>query len=247
MSKRLLLDTLDEFAGREIVADFWLRDDDAVEPTPALDRFLNLCGEFAIPSTLAVIPEPTGKALAAHLGKYAEVDVAVHGWAHRNHAGPQEKKRELGLHRPLDLVLGELRQGLAKLQALHGDQCVPMLVPPWNRIDAAVVEYLPDLGYKALSVYGPEEETSLPLLNTHIDVIDWRGSRGGKDHDTLFADIAMRIRTAHSSGRTTGVLTHHLDHDETVWAFLRSLFEVTSSHPACRWRSSRLWLKQISP
>lgn len=247
MSKRLLLDTLDEFAARNIVADFWLRDDDAVEPTPALDRFLDLCGEFAVASTLAVIPEPTGDALAARLEKHSDVDVAVHGWAHRNHAGPQEKKRELGLHRPLDLVLEELRQGLAKLQALHGDQCVPMLVPPWNRIDAAVVECLPDLGYKALSVYGPEEENSLPLLNTHIDVIDWRGSRGGKDHDTLFADIAMRIRTAHDSGRMTGILTHHLDHDETVWAFLRSLFEVTSSHPACRWRSSRLWLKEISP
>lgn len=247
MSAKLLLDTLNEFASRNIVADVWLRDDDAVEPTPALERFLGLCEQFAIPVTLAVIPAPTGEALVACLDQRSDVDVAVHGWAHENHAGPNEKKRELGLHRPLDLVLQELREGLIKLHTLHGDRFVPMLVPPWNRIDAGVVAHLPQLGYGALSVYGPEEESSLPLLNTHVDVIDWRGTRGGKDHDMLFADIAMRIRRAHDTGRMTGILTHHLDHDDSVWAFLRSLFELTSTHPACRWRSSRLWLQNVSP
>lgn len=28
----------------------------------------------------------------------------------------------------------------------------------------------------------------------------------------------------------TGILTHHLDHDENVWAFLQSLFELTTNH-----------------
>lgn len=247
MSEKLLLDTLDECASRNIVADFWLRDDDAVEPTPALEKLLSLCAQFAIPVTLAVIPAPTGKALVACLDQRSGVDVAVHGWAHENHAGPNEKKRELGLHRPLDLVLQELREGLIKLHTLHGDRFVPMLVPPWNRIDAGVVAHLPQLGYGALSVYGPEEESSLTLLNTHVDVIDWRGTRGGKDHDVLFAEIAIRIRHAHDTGRMTGILTHHLDHDDSVWAFLRSLFELTSTHPGCRWCSSRLWLQHVSP
>lgn len=247
MSERLLRETLDEFAGRNIVADFWLRDDDAVEPTPALEKLLSLCEQFTIPVTLAVIPEPTGEALVACLDQRSGVDVAVHGWAHKNHAGQQEKKRELGLHRPLDVVLQELGEGLTSLHRLHGDRFVPMLVPPWNRIDAGVLEHLPQLGYRALSVYGPEEDNSLSVLNTHIDVIDWRGTRGGKDHDVLFAETAMCLRRAHETGRMTGILTHHLDHDERVWTFLRSLFQLTSTHPGCRWRSSRLWLSDGSP
>ncbi|NTE87339.1 polysaccharide deacetylase family protein [Agrobacterium rubi] len=247
MTKKLLLDTLDDFASKNSVADLWLRDDDATQPSPALDRLLGLSARYAVPMTLAVIPEPTGDALAKRLETTSGIDVAVHGWAHRNHARPEEKKRELGLHRPLEIVLDELRTGLTKLQSLHGPRFVPMLVPPWNRIDQTVIEHLPQARYRALSVYGPEKPDSLPLLNTHVDVIDWRGTRGGKNQDLLFAETAERLRQADETGGMTGILTHHLDHDENVWAFLQSLFELTTNHPACRWRSSREWLEQTSP
>ena len=52
-------------AGR--AADLWLRDDDAVEPTAALDRLLALAGRHSIPLTLAVIPAHAGEALAVRL------------------------------------------------------------------------------------------------------------------------------------------------------------------------------------
>ena len=245
MTVKLLIETLDDFASKNIVADLWLRDDDATQPSAALDRLLELSQRHSTPMTLAVIPHPTGEALARRLEGTSAIDVAVHGWAHQNHAGPDEKKRELGLHRPLETVVGELEAGLQKLRSLHDQRFVPMLVPPWNRIDHAVIEHLPQAGYEALSVYGPEMPDRLPLLNTHVDVIDWRGTRGGKDHDLLFAETAARMRQAHATGGMTGILTHHLDHDESVWAFLQSLLSVTTSHPACRWRSSRQWLAEL--
>lgn len=247
MTEKKLLDTLDEFASKDIIADFWLRDDDATVPSPTLDRLLNLSEQYSIPMTLAVIPEPTGEALATRLEQTKDIDVAVHGWAHQNHAGPDEKKRELGLHRPLETVLGELQAGLVKLGSLHGSRFIPMLVPPWNRIDPDIIEHLAQTGYKAISVYGPEKPDSIPLLNTHVDVIDWRGTRGGKDHDLLFAEIALRMREVNATGGTTGILTHHLDHDENVWRFLKTLFKLTAEHPGCRWRSSRQWLQALSP
>lgn len=49
-------------------AKFWLRDDDAVEPTPALDQLLQLANDFKAPVTLAVIPAHTGEPLAERLG-----------------------------------------------------------------------------------------------------------------------------------------------------------------------------------
>lgn len=247
MTEKQLLATLDGFATKGLSADLWLRDDDATMPTEALDRLLALSRTHTIPMTLAVIPEPSGNALASRLRDEAAIDVAVHGWAHRNHAGANEKKRELGLHRPKPIVVEELKAGLAKLQHLHENRFVPMLVPPWNRIDREIVDSLPSLGFSSLSVYGPEEMSPIPLLNTHVDVIDWRGTRGGKSHDLLFAETAARMSAALSSGRTTGILTHHLDHDETVWHFLERLFSLTSSHPGCRWRSSRELIASSSP
>lgn len=247
MMEKQLLDTLDEFASLNVVADLWLRDDDATQPGAALERLIALSAEFSVPMTLAVIPEPSGELLAHRLAETSGIDVAVHGWAHRNHAGLAEKKRELGMHRPLDVVLDELRRGFDKLRLLHGARFTPMLVPPWNRIDDEVIAELPQIGFKALSVYGAEKMSTVPLLNTHVDVIDWRGTRGGKDHDMLFAETVACMREALLTGGMTGILTHHLDHDESVWAFLQRLFSLTVDHPGCRWRSSGRWLAEISP
>ena len=247
MSLETLVAALDECGRRGITADLWLRDDDAVEPTPALDTLLDLCSRFSAPVTLAVIPEMTTNKLAQHLDATEIAHVAVHGWSHTNYAGKKEKKRELGSHRELAIVLDELQSGLEKLYDLHGTRFVPMLVPPWNRIDADVVEGLAALGYRALSVFGPEKTTVPPCLNTHIDVIDWHGSRGGRDDDILFAETAARILHTLENGGTTGILTHHLVHDDNVWRFLRRLFEVTANHPAARWRSSADLILAISP
>lgn len=247
MTEKLLMETLDAFARDGQIADFWLRDDDATQPTALLARLLDLSERFSVPMTLAVIPEPTGEALAKYLAGNARIDVAVHGWAHRNHATPDEKKRELGLHRPKEIVVGELKAGYDKLAQLYDSRFVSMLVPPWNRIDAEIVEALPGLGYRALSVYGPETSGPMPRINTHIDVIDWRGTRGGRNHDVLFAETAARMRQAHQTGGTVGILTHHLDHDEAVWSFLQKLFVLTASHSGCRWRASSELVKNLSP
>ncbi|MGV2020591.1 polysaccharide deacetylase family protein [Agrobacterium sp. 22-223-1] len=247
MSLEKLVAALDECGRRGISADLWLRDDDAVEPTPALDTLLDLCGDFSAPVTLAVIPEMTTDKLARHLDVSDIAQVAVHGWSHTNYASEKEKKQELGSHRDPAVVLDELQSGLDKLHDLHGGRLVPMLVPPWNRIDAGIVKALAGFGYRALSVFGPEKSTLPPCLNTHVDVIDWHGSRGGRDDDVLFSETAARILTTAENGGTTGILTHHLVHDDNVWRFLRRLFEVTADHPAARWRSSKDLVDEISP
>lgn len=92
MSLKKLTAALDECSRRGIKADLWLRDDDAVEPTLALDILLDLCGSFSVPVTLAVIPEMTTDKLATHLDASDIADVAVHGWSHVNYAGDKEKK-----------------------------------------------------------------------------------------------------------------------------------------------------------
>ncbi|QKK34166.1 polysaccharide deacetylase (plasmid) [Rhizobium indicum] len=231
---------LDRWQAAGRVARFWLRDDDAVEPTQALETLMALAGQSQVPLTLAVIPGLTGEALAARLVEGAAVAVAVHGWSHTNHAGPEKKKQELGGDRPAEVVLGELDEGFRLLQRLHPARFLPVLVPPWNRIDAALIPALPGLGFAALSVYGRAKQGGpVPLLNTHVDIIDWHGTRGGRSEADLVAELVAELRHRFAgSDEPVGVLTHHLVHDAAAWDFLSALFAVTDRHPGVRWSSA---------
>lgn len=242
MSHHRLLAALDRLAADGRTARFWLRDDDAVSPSPALDRLLGLLDRQATPATLAVIPEQTGPALATLLEDHPAISVAVHGWSHRSYSAPPEKKQELGMHRPLAIVLQELSDGLVKLFGLHGARCIDMLVPPWNRIAPELVAELPSLGFRSLSVFGLEKPSPIALLNTHVDIMDWHGTYGGRPHEVLLAEVAALIET--SPPATIGLLTHHLVHDETAWGFIEDFLAMTSGHPACQWTSAMAALDQ---
>ncbi|TAX47469.1 polysaccharide deacetylase (plasmid) [Rhizobium leguminosarum] len=231
---------LDRWQAAGRVARFWLRDDDAVEPTRALETLMALAGGSEVPLTLAVIPGLTGDALAVRLGEEADVAVAVHGWSHTNHAGPEAKKQELGGERPVEVVLGELREGFRLLERLHPARFLPVLVPPWNRIDAGLIPALPGLGFAALSVYGRAKQGGpVPLLNTHVDIIDWHGTRGGRGGAELVAELVAELRDRFAgSDEPVGVLTHHLVHDAAAWDFLSALFAITARHPVVRWSAA---------
>ncbi len=229
---------LERWTQRGRPATFWLRDDDAVEPTGALDRLLDLTSRFAIPLTLAVIPERTGAALARCLDRRPKALVAQHGWSHENHAPADEKKQELGPHRPVEVILAELRLGVRHLSRLHGERFVPLLVPPWNRIDPALVPHLRGIGLSAISVFGPVKSGPIRSINTHVDMIDWKCTRGGRDPAILVQEIVARLQQISTVEATVGILSHHLDHDEPAWMFLKELLERTTRHPACHWAAA---------
>jgi len=223
---------------------FWLRDDDAVEPSAALTQFTGLTQTYAVPSTLAVIPSCTGTDLSLSLVDESLLTIAVHGWSHTNYAPADEKKQELGSHRSNELVTNELSRGFDKLSELYPKQFVPLLVPPWNRISAAVVAKLPTIGFKSLSTFGPEKSALIHRVNTHVDLIDWKGTRGGRLPEHLIADLIKVIRETDSP---VGFLTHHLVHDAAAWRFLEALFEVTAQSSSCRWVSVTELMPPTSP
>jgi hypothetical protein len=230
-----LIAELDRCAGHRVT--FWLRDDDAVTATPALDRLMSLAATFDVPVVLAVIPMPAEPALANALAG-AQTRIALHGFAHANHAGPGEKKQELGRHRPVATVLDELARGRDRLDALFPGRTVGMLVPPWNRIAADLIPHLPGLGLRWLSAFGPEAPTrpaeNLVQIDCQLDIMDWR-TRRSHPADVLAARLAELVRQRRRVPGPIGILTHHLVHDETAWAFLADLFRLTAGHDAVTW------------
>lgn len=228
-------------AGRE--ATFWWRDDDAVEPTPALARLRELSRDHRVPLALAVIPLPAVSALAPFLLDHPTARPVQHGYAHRNHAAAGAKSTELGAARPIAFSEDDLGRGCRRMRELFGEAFLPVLVPPWNRIDPGLVQRLPRLGFRGLSTFGPRAEAEpapgLTQVNTHLDIIDWRGSRGfvGEEKALRHLISHLRARREHSvdPAEPTGLLTHHLAHDASAWGFITALLPQISRHPAGRW------------
>lgn len=234
-----LQDELTRRCDAGLVAQFWLRDDDAIVPTKPLDRLLDITGQHAVPVAVAVIPALASEDLAQCLAAARHATPVVHGWKHENHAPPAQKKQELGPDRPLDVILADLSAALQRMRQLHGESVVPMLVPPWNRIDPTLLPFLQSLGFSALSCFGPPPPAvSATVINTHVDLIDWCGTRGGRDHEALVHEIVNHLQRAECNGEPMGILGHHLVHDQAAWSFLQQLFERTAGHPGCKWLSA---------
>lgn len=242
---RAFLDELARWEGSGRAVDFWWRDDDACRRDPALSRLCALSGRSGVPLALAVIP--AGAEAEAFADLPSTVTVIQHGADHCNRAPPASKKSEFPAEEPVETALRRLKEGHASLVSAAGTTVLPVMAPPWNRIHADLVARLAGAGYVGLSAYKsrlaamPYE--GLTQVNTHVDIIDWKGTRG-----FVGVESALRQATQHLAARRTGMadadeptgwLSHHAVHDEAAWCFLAELFDVTQGRPGIRWRSAR--------
>jgi hypothetical protein len=238
-----LTDELAHWAHTGRVATLWWRDDDAIAPTPALDRMLALLNRHRVPLGLAVIPARATAALADRLRGESLVAVLPHGFAHANHARPGERAAEFGAQRTVAVRVAEVIDGWARLQGFAG--LVPLFVPPWNRYDLDLCTGLTGQQIRAISAFGARKQLSPPLVecNCHVDIITWRTTRGfagtGKTVSKLTEHLRARRTGELPADEVTGLLTHHLDHDEACWTFLAELSARLGGHPAVRWVSPR--------
>ncbi len=215
----------------------FLRDDDAVDDTIALNRLLDLCGHHQVPLLLAIIPKPATPALARCVERHCHITPAVHGFGHIDHSPPGEKICELGLHRPVDIVLGELKQGRRLLMNMFRSEISSILVPPWNRIDPVIRARVGDVGFAAVSAHGwPVEPTMVPALNTHVDIIHWSGGQVGRQLTWVLQQLNYHLLLARKrDGQAIGLLTHHLAHDQQAWSVLETVFEWSRHDDGVEW------------
>lgn len=229
-------------AGR--VAELWWRDDDAVDATAALERLIALHRHHEVPLLLAVIPARAQPRLAERLKAETGIGVAQHGWAHLNHAPAGRAKAELGPERPPAYVLGELARGALALEGVLGPEWLRVLVPPHNRIAPAVAAGLAQGGYVGLSTDKPRRDPppGLSQVNTHIDIMNWT-TRGFLGEVPALALAVAHLRDKRlgraDPDEPTGLLTHHLAHDDDAWRFADAFLGTARAHPAVRWRAPR--------
>lgn len=230
---------LDRWQQSGRTARLWLRDDDAIEPTPALGELRALCHAGGIAVLLAVIPLNARPALVSDVAGDPFVEIAMHGIRHLNHAPADRRSEELTAERGRADSLATLVAARARLEALFGGRAITTYVPPWNRISAEVAGWLPAAGFTALSTFGAAPLPLTPALrqvNAHVDIIDWKGGRGGRSPDWTAAELARQLGAARlDGGRPVGILTHHLAHDTAAWRALDGIITATRNHAAAEW------------
>lgn len=237
---------LDAWSQRGEAATLWWRDDDAVRATPALRQLIELtsiAGGPALPLALAVIPAAADESLARTAEGTPQLSILQHGYTHENHADPGAKKAEFPPGRATAVALRELRAGMERLAGLFGRRALPILVPPWNRIDPLLIGRLGEIGVIGLSTYGPRVAGAggggPTLVNTHVDIMRWHGPRGFLGTETCLGlaigHLLARRHRRVDPGEATGLLTHHLVHDAAAWQFLAQFMQRTRGHPAVHW------------
>lgn len=241
---RALRDEIGRWRDQGRTVEFWLRDDDASAPQPALERLFELTERWQVPLGLAVIPERAEPGLFSSLPP--GVDVLQHGFDHRNRAGEREKKSEFPPGEPGQHAAERLCGGRERLARLAGPRSIDVLVPPWNRISASLLPRLEGWGFRGLSRFGARSahrSGGVREVNTHVDVIAWKGGRGfgGVEAalDQAVRHLAARREAAVDCGEPTGWLTHHASHDAAAWTFLEELFARLREERGVRWRSAR--------
>lgn len=241
-----LRDELQRWRDDGLAATFWWRDDDACDTTPQLERLLATATDLGVTPALAVIPAGATPALAQRLHDAPWVDVLQHGYAHLNHAPAGDKKTELGAHRDLPAITRELLAGRERLSTL-AIPCLPVLVPPWNRMDERLLSPLAEHGYVGVSTFAARAAGTDPpgmiRVNTHVDPIAWQGDRGFRGEDAVLQQVLehLQARRAGLADRTeaTGLLTHHLVQDEACWKFCERLVAETRSFSNVGWSVAR--------
>lgn len=246
----MLQNELDLWVESGKTATFWWRDDDAVEETPKIQLLDRLSRDMEVPVSVAVIPAVMHDSLVQFLHQRDNFTAMQHGYSHRSYALKAAKKIELGGDRSCDEIQAELDRGRRLLSTAFGEQFIPVLVPPWNRIESRIYPTLASAGFSGISSIWARE-TACPVkgllqVNTHLDPVNWHHERGFIGETIAIGQIHQHLSARRQVGgdiaEPTGILTHHLIQNDEVWAFCRTLFDTLNRHPATRWLNAReIW------
>lgn len=229
----------EELSHWEHPAELWWRDDDAIANTPELQLIIALSEQYSVPLHLAVIPEHLEVSLVDELAARHQIYALQHGLSHQNHAHPEQRKIEMGGTQSLTELQQKLSAMRQQLSEQFKDNYLDIMVPPWNRIEDPVRALLPEIGYQRLSVLGvPKPDNIIPEVNVHIDIIDWKQhSFVGEEQvlSALLKNLRQRRIDNTYNKEPTGLMTHHLQHNQACTDFLARFFADCTTRKTLKW------------
>jgi hypothetical protein len=221
-----------------------------------LARLHELAENHDITIGLAIIPAKLHPSLPRYVSEHGRRFYPMcHGWRHINHARSGHRPAEFGAERPISALVNDARLAYQAFSSHFGDVDV-VFVPPFGRISRTLIRALPDIGFSGISGAAGWLERKLmhlsdwniriptisslwrsgvPRLDVQIDPIDWR-ERTARD-PAIISEALVRCLRARRNGLLAsslpiGFVTHHLDHDESVWRACDAVLRVLRRHEA---------------
>lgn len=255
---------LDLWAARGLTANFWVRDDDAIEVSESLILLRDIAARYAVKIGLAIIPGQAVPELTGFLETNARHFYPMcHGWRHINY-NMRRKPAEFGGERPHPNLVRDAELALDSFSTAFRN-VKPIFVPPFNRITPALIRALPDVGFFGVSLMptsfeqklarlGSKINVSLPVaipdlrgsnrIDVHIDLINWQ-TRSAQDYRLLAQQLVRELRYRRLGYLRTdspiGLLTHHLAHDLSIWRACDDVLSFLRPHPAVRFLDLEHW------
>jgi len=217
----------------------WWRDDDAREPSPALDRLLVLAE--GLPLSLAITPDGDLEGLARRLSGVRDLTVSQHGVDHQNRRAPGADPNE---HPPGTSAAAIAERIAAGRRRMEAAGLTPRFyTPPWNHIDDLLPDALAQAGFTSLSASAAGRATiGFSRLDSHLDILRWKPGPRFRGDGRVILSLVKRLRDRRRAGDFTapiGLLTHHLAHDEAAWTFLEGFLRLARTRFA--WVSFGAW------
>lgn len=241
---------IETWAHQQKTITLWWRDDDAHANNPALSRLLELTCQHQIPLCLAVIPSKLDSSLIKQVEQQPLTWVSQHGYSHQNHAPKGQRKCELGADRLFEVIASELLTGKNFLNQAFPNQFFPVLVPPWNRLASPLIMELAKMDYIGLSTLGPRTtRKDLTVNNVHVDIINWKTRQFAGESSCLtqlIKQLQARRQGHVDSTEATGIMTHHLVHDEACWQFCQQLSTFLKPYSHIKWQRPNVLFSKAS-
>ncbi len=249
---------LDCWTRQGLQARFWVRDDDAVGTSERLTRLHDLAEKHEITIGLAVIPARLQPDLPDYIREGGHrFHPMCHGWRHINHARVGSRPSEFGRERPISALVSDA-QLARRAFASHFGKVDAVFVPPFGRISRALLTALPEIGFSGISgaagwlerklsylsdwhvgipAIASLRRCTVPTLDVQIDPIDWR-DRTAHDPRVISHALVRCLRARRNgslaSSLPIGIVTHHLDHEESIWRVCDALLQLLRSHEAAK-------------
>jgi hypothetical protein len=251
---------LDSWQRNGELARFWWRDDDAQIDNKPFKRLIQLAEVTSAPLILAVSPGIISESFVEKLNGIRNVHMAAHGFRHVNY-NKGALTAEFGNDRPLEVMIAEIEHLAKKFASMFPNRGLSMFVPPWHGLDQRLIPYLSRSGFKCLSMHESFSVRAAQIFFAKIPSIKMAfarpGSKSLKAQSMDRANIAinflssgarhlLKVNPLHQAlgalrlrrlgliaiDRPIGLMTHHLQHDESAWEQLSQLIAVIVNHPA---------------
>ena len=204
-------------------------------------KIFRFCLENRIPVVYGIIPGLLTPAAAQTLREAKRrfprlLDIAQHGWLHKDHSGRGFDKYEFGPRRSFELQKNDMGLGVKKMKRVFGRFRANVFVPPYHGYDSATIRAARFWKFAVFSA-GKQKKERFPFLSLPAEISLNSYSHSGEPRPLSCKEMILRSRMILSAAPLcSGMVFHHRAYgDQASWNQLKRFLLYLKRLEAQRW------------